>query len=172
MATTFTLIGSTTIGSGGVASTTFSSIPSTFRDLCLLSSARITITGRSDGALTMNSVTTNNYRYLFVEGYSTNTVYTSNSNATSQQPILINQNDHTANYFSTSQIYICNYNSTSGKAINYSQCDPNNSTSQFYIQTGTSQMTASAGINSLTITGNGGNIAQYSSFHLYGISYT
>lgn len=171
MATTFTLIGSTTIGSGGVASTTFSSIPSTFKDLMLLSSARHTVTGRSDGALTMNSVSTG-YRYLFLEGYATNTTYTSNSNSTAQNQLLIVQTDHTANYFSASQIYICNYNSTGVKALNYSQGDPNNSTSQFYIQTGTGAMTDSAAITSLTITGLGGNIGQYSSFHLYGISYT
>ena len=119
----------------------------------------------------MNSVTSG-YRYLFVEGYATNTVYTSYSNSTSQQDILLVPNSNTANYFSASQIYISNYNSTGVKPSLYFQCDPSNSTLTFYIQIGTAAMTAAEAITSLTITGNSGNIAQYSSFHLYGISYT
>lgn len=171
MATTFNLISSTEIGSGGVSSLTFSSIPSTYNDLMLFSSSRLSVSGRTDGVLTMNSVTSG-YRYQFMEGYATNSLYSSRSNSTNGQPILINQSDHTANYFSPSQIYIRDYKSTGLKPVNYYQGDPNNSASQFYIQSGTSIFPSGAGISSLTITANSGSIVQYSTFHLYGISYT
>jgi hypothetical protein len=171
MPTTFTLIGSTTIGSGGVTTLTFSSIPTTYNDLMLYSNARVSQSGRTDGQAIMNSVTSG-YRFFFVEGYATNTVYTSVSNGTSQQDILMNQSDHTTNYFSTSQIYISNYKSTGIKPTSSYQCSPSNSSANFYIQTATSVFPSGAAINSLTISPKGGSIVQFSSFHLYGISYT
>jgi hypothetical protein len=171
MPTTYTLIASTDIGAGGVSTFTFSSIPQTYKDLQLFSSARVTVSGRTDGQFIFNSVTSG-YSYTFAEGYSTNTVYVSNSNATSQVDVLMNQSDNTANYFGTSQYYISNYTSTNQKPHISRQCDPSNSSSTFYIQTGAGQMAGTQAVTSLTISAKGGNIAQYSKFHLYGISYT
>jgi hypothetical protein len=172
MATTFTLISSTTVGSGGASTVTLSSIPQTYNDLVLYSNSRLASGGaRYDGTMTMNSVTTN-YRFTYGEGYATNSIYTSGANTAAGQEILVNQSNHTANYFSASQFYIANYTSTALKPSLYLQCDPSDSASQFYIQTGTGLFPSGAAISSLTITPNIGNIAQYSSFHLYGISYT
>jgi hypothetical protein len=171
MASTFTLISSTTVGSGGVSTVTFSSIPSTYNDLMLYSSSRLTVSSRYDGLLRMNSVTSG-YRYVFGEGYATDSIYTSSSNAYGGQDILMNPSNHTANYFSGSEIYISNYNSTGVKPTSYYQCDPSDSAATFYIQTGTGTFPSGAAISSLTIAPNAGSIAQHSSFHLYGISYT
>ncbi len=172
MPTTYQLIASTEIGAGGVASFNFNSIPQTYRDIQLFSSARVTATSRTDGKFIFNSVTSA-YQYIFYEGYATNILYTSQSNGTAQVAVLMNQSDATANYFSTSIQYISNYTNTGYKQHIFRQCDPFNSASDFYIQAGAGQMTGgSAGITSLTISANVGNIAQYSKFHLYGISYT
>jgi hypothetical protein len=112
------------------------------------------------------------YRYILAEGYSTNILYTSYSNAAGQLDVLSNQSDATANYFSASQMYIANYTSTAQKPTSFYQCDPRNSSTTFYIQTGTGVFPSGAAISSLTITPNAGTIVEYSSFHLYGISYT
>jgi len=40
MANTYTLIASSTVGSGGAATVSFSSITATYTDLCLLASVR------------------------------------------------------------------------------------------------------------------------------------
>jgi hypothetical protein len=171
MATTFNLISSTTIGSGGVSSVTFSSIPSTYTDLVLYSNSRLSVSSRYDSSIRMNGLSSG-YRYIFAEGYATNILYTSSSNNAGQLELFSNQSDHTANYFSASQMYICGYNNTGAKPTSYYQCDPNNSSTNFYIQTGTSIFPSGAAMTSLTITPGSGNIVQHSSFHLYGISYT
>lgn len=172
MPTTYTRIASQEVGAGGAASVIFSSIPQTFNDLMLLGSARGTNSGRTDAKAIVNN-TTGGYTYNFMEGYATNQVYSSNSNSTNGIDVIMPDSSHTANYFSTSQHYISNYKSTGYKQGIARQCSPSNSTLTFYIQALAFQITsAAAPVTSLTVTANVGLIAQFSKFHLYGISYT
>jgi hypothetical protein len=170
MPTTFTLIASTEIGSGGVSSVTFSSIPTTYNDLMLFGNARQTTSGRNVGYIRMNG--TGTYRYLFAEGYATNQLYTSFANTGTELYVGVNASDLTANYFSNFQMYICNYKSTAIKPTSFYTAENNNSASTFYIQTATGQFPSGSDMNSLTIFPGAGSISQYSNFHLYGISYT
>jgi len=55
MATTYTLISSVTVGSGGAATMTFSSIPQTYTDLLVRVSARNTSTSGSGLNMRFNS---------------------------------------------------------------------------------------------------------------------
>ena len=72
MPNTYIKIASITVGSGGASSVSFTSIPSTYTDLCLLSSAR---TNRSDVSdpikLNLNGDTGSNYPYKYLLGNST-----------------------------------------------------------------------------------------------------
>jgi hypothetical protein len=171
MANTYVLIASTTLSSD-TASMTISSIPSTYKDLVLYSSSRLSVTSRYDSGLRMNGISANQYLYTFIEGYATSLLYTSNSNGTNQLQMLSNASNNTANYFSTNRYYIADYNTTGYKPSNNRGCQTNNSASTFYIQAGANRLDTAAGINSLTITANSGNIVANSTFHLYGVSYT
>jgi hypothetical protein len=171
MATTYNLISSTTL-SVDAASVTISSIPSIYKDLVLYSSSRLSVSGRYDSGLRYNGVSTSTYLYQFVEGYATNLVYASSSNGTSQLQMLSTPSDFVANYFSTNRYYIADYNTTGIKPSNNRSCDPNSSTSTFYIQSGANRFDTASGITSITIAANAGNLVANSTLHLYGVNYT
>lgn len=173
MASTFVLINSTTVASSGISTITFSSIPNTYKDLVIFASCRNSLSSRFDANLTFNSVTSS-YRQLYAEGYSTNVTYSSFANAAANyQPIYSNESGMTANYFACQQVYICNYNSTANKPILSYGADTNDSTSTFYIGVATGAFVGAAVTSlSLKVNTGGGDFAQQSTFHLYGISYS
>jgi len=72
MANTYQAIATVTVGSGGAANITFSSIPQTYTDLCLFISARSEVAGNfSDEVIKLNN-TTSSYtnRYIYGNGSS------------------------------------------------------------------------------------------------------
>jgi hypothetical protein len=165
---TYIKIASSTVGSGGAASVTFSSIPATFTDLVLKASERNTSTGTVNGKLTFNGTTT---------GYSERLLYVSGSTASSANQstssfawaTVMYGSDATANSFSSSDIYIPNYRTANNKTISTeSAAEQNTTTANIWFDVGAWANTAA--ITSLTMTASSGNYAQYSTFTLYGIS--
>jgi hypothetical protein len=169
MALTYTLIASNTVGSS-VASVTFSSIPSTYTDLVLKISARL-----SGGAVTQSgsiyfntAAADSAWRNLFGNG---STVGASSSNA--QNEIYAGEwpaASAVANTFSNTEIYIPNYTGSQQKSVSVDSTAEDNSTTAIVNLIG-GLSTKTAAITSITLGpyGGGQNIVQYSTFYLYGI---
>ena len=165
---TFTQIGSAQVaGVLGTASFDFTSIPSTYTDLCVKLSLRSTRVSTWDNSqLKINNSAANmSNRYLVGNG----------SSATSGTLSVFYIGDipasvATASAFANQEIYLPNYAGAANKSGSVdSAADVNSPTAYLYLTTNLwSQTTA---INQLTIvSGNGDNFAQYSSAYLYGVS--
>lgn len=161
MANTFELISKTTVGAGGAASVTFSSIPATFTDLVISYSTRAASTGTTWINLTFNTGGTYTKQYLFGTGSVVNAgsgVFATNNNAS-----------YTANVFANGEIYIPNYLSSNAKSIIATSVNENNAT-QNETAMGSQLWSGTAAITSITFaTDTGTNLAQYSTVRLYGI---
>jgi hypothetical protein len=163
---TYTLISSSTGGSGGAANITFSSIPATYTDLCVKISARGTSSFASNGhfyAITLNNLTSNRTQ-RFLQGDGSGTASGSSSSFTS----YMDPSDYTASTFANNEMYIPNYAGSTNKSMSLDVVTENNATtsfSAFYAQL----WSDTADINQVTLTPNAGNFAQYSTATLYGI---
>ena len=160
---TFTKIETITVGSGGVASVTFSSIPATYTDLVIMASAR-SDSSVMDFQLRFNGSSANlTDRWLYGDGSSTASI----NNASLY--IEGNRGTWTANTFSNTQIYVPNYTSANYKSVSIETVTENNAaTANAFMIAGLWSNTAA--ITSATILPASGNIVQYSTFYLYGIS--
>jgi hypothetical protein len=172
MATSTTLISSVTVGAGGAASMSFSSIPSTYTDLVMV------VSGRSAGAFTRRTIN------LTINGSSTTTDYAdkyllgSGSAASSGQDTSGSQGyltvwdapaaSATANVFSNCSIYIPNYASTSTyKSVSVDGVGEDNATAAYAgLTAGIYQQNTA--ITSIAVATQG-NFVQYSTAYLYGI---
>jgi hypothetical protein len=161
MATTYTLINSTTVGSGGAASITFSSIPSTYTDLLVKLSVRSDTTGYTNYYLKLNS--TNPTQMALV-----GTGSSASSNTTNYQ--YANAGGTTANTFTNTEFYIPNYTSSNAKSVSTDETVENNATAaRDELYAGLYSSVTSA-VTSITITDIYGSWVQYSTAYLYGIS--
>jgi hypothetical protein len=167
MANTYTLIASSTVGSGGAATIDFTSIPQTYTDLLLSLSIRTNRAGAvgSYFYLSFNGNTSNfSSRFLGGDGSSA-------SSGTQAQLGGIEANaGATASTFASNQIYIPNYTSSNFKSFSTEGVVENNATTGFdYLIAGLWSNTSA--ITSITITPeNVGSYVQYSTAYLYGIS--
>ena len=166
MAATYSLISSTTIGSGGAANIEFTSIPATYTDLVLKISTRQSVNDASSGYyydVTFNGTSSNRTgRYLQGSG----------STAVSGTYTLWGasvSSDFTSNTFSNGELYIPNYASANNKPALLSSVQENNATlSRVILSAGLWSDTSV--ITSIKLTPAGGNFAQYTTAYLYGIS--
>ena len=169
---TMTLIGSSTVGSGGAPSVTFSSIPQTgYTDL------KIVVSARSDAAANSNGVGL----YLKFNGSATSyawrrlannsgTVFSDNNGADTAMLVgAQNAANDTSSTFTSTDIYIPNYTSTSFNSVSSDSTAENNGTtiSGFMVAGIWSNTSA---ISSVVFNASSGNFAQYSTFYLYGIN--
>lgn len=165
MATTYQLIASATVGSGGASSIDFTSIPSTYTDLVLKISARTTRATYTDAiSLSLNGVSTNQTsRYLASNGASVTT-----GDLTSFRTLAIAATA-TANTFGNSEYYINNYAGSNYKvALSDGVTEDNSATSDIWLVA--NRWSATAAINQITITNlNSATFVQYSTAYLYGI---
>jgi len=165
MATTYQLISSVTVGSGGAASMSFTSISATYTDLLLVWSGRTNKSDISDNAdISFNGSTANfSGRYLEANGSTT-------GSGTYGRFIGVDvAANATANTFSNNMVYISNYAGSNYKPFSADSAQENNQTAaQITLNAGLwSQGTA---ITSVTITPSVGSFVQYSTAYLYGIS--
>jgi hypothetical protein len=167
MATTYTLISSTTL-TGTQATVTFSSIPSTYTDLV------IRLSSRSDGGqasyrVTLNSDSGTNYSDTFIYGDGSAPASGRDSNRTYGWAYgAQNPGTFTTNTFSNSEIYIPNYTVSSNKVFLSDARNENNDSTAYIWQTA-NLWRNTATISSIVLTPNSGNILAESSFYLYGI---
>lgn len=166
MPNTFTLIASSTVGAGGATDIDFTSIPSTYTDLCLKFSFRDGTTAGTQSScyLKFNNLTTNrSTRWLFGNG----SVAGSGNNASSMYLLNIPGNTATASTFSNGELYIPNYAGSQNKSSSADLVPEQNGTST-YMTLAANLWSDSAAINRITITSDG-NFAQHSTAYLYGI---
>jgi hypothetical protein len=172
MPNTYTLIASNTVGSGGVASVTFSSIPATYTDLLIRASAR----GEYAGAITDFGIAFNGGNMISDTQYTLITLYTNATTPTSFTRAAFGYNHlfyipgstATANTFANGDIYIPNYTSSTNKTTSTDGVMENNVTNNYNALTAGLRSNTAA-ITSITLSAYL-DLAEYSTFTLYGIS--
>jgi hypothetical protein len=166
MATTYELIDSATVGSGGAASIDLTSIPSTYTDLVLKLSAR---QGSENAFEFIFNGSTSGYTTKRLQGDgSAASSNTASNTSTAIRVIGVNSGGSTANTFSNTEIYIPNYASANYKSISIDGVNEFNQT-ETYMNLGAGLWSNTAAINQITITPMAGSFVEYSSFYLYGI---
>jgi hypothetical protein len=165
MALTYVALANTTVGSGGAANITFSSIPSTYTDLCILLSYRAAVSGPTDGRISFNGSTAN-FSWISILGTGSSAVSANNTinNALGQ----VQGTAATASTFSSTQIYVPNYASSNNKSFSVNYVSENNATLA-YAGMVAGLWSNTAAITSIAISLDSGNIVQHSTATLYGI---
>ena len=163
MANTYTLISSVTVGSGGAADITFSSIPSTYTDLAIFVSSRGASGGIQGLRINFNGVATNlSERQLEGDGASATSAST-----TSGYTGYSDASTYTANTFANNFIYIPNYAGSTNKSWSADAVTENNATTSYAGFTA-GLWSNTAAISSIKLV-HSASFAQYSSAYLYGI---
>lgn len=164
------LIASNTLSSSA-ASVTFSSIPSTYTDLVLRISARVTGAGLAYDSLNLfpNGVSSNGSR-TDIYGNGATAASSRGSNFTVR--FALPDSSYTSNTFANIEFYLPDYNSTSAKPFSGFATNENNSTTAYITSTALLNRNTTA-ITSLTLepvfVGSGSNFVAGSSFFLYGL---
>ena len=169
MATTYSLISSVTVGSGGAATMSFTSIPATYTDLLVKLSLRCEsgASGADTVVVTINGSTNN-----FTQRYLINNAGSVSSDSNVPRAVaVINRNGSTASTFSNCEIYIPNYAGSNNKSISVDATTEQNGTTGYFQYLSGNLWSDSAAITSLSFADEGGHtIGQYSTAYLYGIS--
>ena len=171
MPNTYNLIASNTVGSGGVATVTFSSIPATYTDLLIKISARDSISStRTVAAVTFNSSTAN-YSSKVVYGVNGDFEGSESGGSTSTGWTYVTGDTATASTFSNTELYIPNYTTSNNKSVSNDATAETNSTSAGVVALAGSLWSDSSAITSITFTASSSaTFMQHSTFYLYGIS--
>ena len=166
MANTFELIASSTVGAGGASSIDFTSIPSTYTDLVLKLSARVSTGGANNDDTTLkfnNSSASFSGRFLAGTGSST-----ASSTWGTGWGGYANGSGSTASTFANSEMYIPNYAGSTNKSFSIDAVTENNAT-QSYTNLTAELWSNTTAINQITITAGSGVFVQYSTAYLYGV---
>lgn len=159
------LIQAVTVGAGGAASISFTSIPATYTDFLVKGSVR---TNRSDGSdwvsITLSSGGT----------YTQKTIVGNGSSAVSDSSVpsgmATDGNTATSNTFGSFELYLPNYAGSNAKSYSLDSVSENNATTA-YAQLFAGLGSGTSAVNSITFTPQyGTGFVQYSTAYLYGIS--
>jgi hypothetical protein len=171
MPNTFTLIASSTVGSGGAANIDFTSIPSTYTDVCLVLSGRSDTTDadqRKGVTLKFNGSTSSySFRNLYGVGSSAGS-----GNGSAQANLFTGTmpaSNATASTFSNTSIYVPNYAGSAQKSVSIDSATENNSSTYWFDTLVAGLWTGTAAITQITLTPDAGNFVQYSTAYLYGV---
>jgi hypothetical protein len=163
MANTYTFINKAIL-SATATSVTFSSIPSTYTDLKLLSSARTDKNATQNNPLISFNGSSSNFSYRFLSGSGVSAT----SSSGSSNPINdVNAANSTANTFTNFDIYIPNYASANYKSFSIDSAQETNATGA-YAELWAMLWSNTASITSITLNSDA-NWVSGSSFYLYGI---
>ena len=168
MANTYTLIASSTVGSGGAATIDFTSIPNTYTDLLLKVSARDDRSFTADNGQIRFNNDTNNANYtakrLFTES---GVIYTDSS---AENTWFMSAGTATSNTFGSAEFYIPNYTGSSNKSVSIESVSESNGTSGVYMNINAYLWSNTSVINRITLYPSIDDFVQYSTAYLYGIS--
>jgi len=167
MANTMTLISSVTVGSGGAANITFSSIPATYTDLIVKICVRSARSGASADSIlfSLNGSNSGTDRILYGNGSAAGSATDASQMYSGTSPA----STATASTFGNVEIYIPNYAGSTNKSYSVDSVDENNAT---FAQ---AQMLAGFWSNTSAITsiklepGSLTTFVQFSTAYLYGV---
>ncbi len=165
MPNTFELIASSTVGAGGTANITFSSIPSTFTDLIIKLSARSSDSATSAGVVMQFNGSSSSLSYRLLEGDgSTAASY----NGTTGRVGVTDAATSTASTFGSLEVYIPNYAGSTNKSSSTDSVQETNATTA-YADLSANLWSNTAAITSIALTLQAGSFVQYSTAYLYGV---
>jgi hypothetical protein len=166
VATDYESISTVTVGSGGAATVTFSSIPSTYSHLQLRGFLQPASSGTKYIKGTFNSDTGTNYSWHELGGNGSVTL--TGAGATQAFMVVADGFTNTNSAFGSVVADILDYADTNKyKTLRgLGGCD-NNGSGVLYLTS--SSWRSTSAVNSLSLALDAGNFAQYSSFALYGI---
>jgi len=165
MPNTFELIASSTVGSGGSTQVDFTSIASTWTDLCIKASVRNTNDNYGGFYMRLNSSSSGiTQRRLKGDG--------SSAASDTSTEISWGGSGFTANTFGNAEIYIPNYAGSTNKSVSIDAVSENNGTNA-RSNLGAWLWSNTAAITSISFgtfdLGFPDKFAQYSTFYLYGV---
>jgi hypothetical protein len=168
---TFTQIGTAVVvGSGGQSSIAFTSIPSTFTDLCVKLSVRDSSSStRVIATFTFNG-STSGYTSKVLYGVNGTVTGSENGGTTFMDWSYITANTATSSTFSNTEIYIPNYASSNNKSVSIDFSAETNSASAGIVGFAAGLWSNSAAITSITFASPSSNFLQHSTAYLYGVS--
>lgn len=164
MPNTYTLISSTTVGSGGAANITFSAIPSTYTDILIKWSTRSNRSAVTDPMRIGFNGSTSSFTNKYLNGNGSTTISGSGARYLGEAT----GNTATASTFANGEIYIPNYAVSSNKSGSSDNVSENNATEAVATLSAT-LWSNSAAITSVEISLDNGSFMQYSTARLYGI---
>jgi hypothetical protein len=154
-----TLIASSTVGSGGAASITFSSIPAGYTDLTLVLSARATSTTATI-TIALNGSSAS-FIGLNIQGNGATGSFATGTTLIGRPSISTD----TANTFGNLRIFMPNYSGSTNKAFSVDLVTENNATTAFAQLFG-HQWSNTAAINQVSLSL--ANFAEFTTAYLYG----
>jgi hypothetical protein len=166
MPNTFTKIASVTVGAGGAASMSFTSIPATYTDLCIKLSGRSARAYIADNLFITFNSSGGTYSMKALMGNGTSP--TAASYAVKYASFAIDGATATASTFSNQEIYIPNYAGSIAKSYSADSVSENNATdAQSDLVAGS--WTGTAAITSIGLQPEVSTWVQYTTATLYGI---
>jgi hypothetical protein len=169
MPVTYKKIASVTVGSGGAASMSFSAIPASYDDLVMKLSAREETTNNFEFQLEVNGSTSNIYSWRFIQGNGASAISDSRTAQTNGNAFVLSSSNSTASTFGNAEIYIPNYAGSTNKSVSVDSVGENNGTTA-YARLVAFLFSSTSAITSLTIKLTTGDLNEFSSATLYGIS--
>jgi len=167
MPNTFELIASSTVGAGGAATISFTSIANTWTDLVIKYSLRSDSAGDDYLGVkySFNSSTASfTYRHVYGTGSATGSGSGSTNNPSGYMQAALT----TSNTFANGETYIPNYAGSTNKSFSTDSVVENNATLGFDdLLAGL--WSNSAAITSITLTPASGSFVQHSTAYLYGV---
>ena len=165
MANTYTLIASSTAGSGGVANIEFTSIPANYTDLQILCSLDSSIAAGADDIYIQFNGSTSNFSWKNALGTGSSAI---SQNGVNNQAGSIPAANVTANVFGNASLYIPNYAGSNYKSISSDSVVENNGTTGYQALYAT-LWSNTAAITSIKLLPSSGTFLEYSTAYLYGI---
>ena len=171
------LIEAKTVGSGGIASITFSAIPQTYTDIKILASSRDNRAGQPNDDISIqvgyNGTINTGSIYTYYRGYGTGSgVGSDNNSGTALNVGFSTGSTATASVFGNNSIYFGNYTSSNNKTVSCDGVSENNdSTSWQVLNAGL--IATSNPITDIKLFGADASLlSEHTTFYLYGISST
>jgi hypothetical protein len=170
MANTYVAIATTTVGSGGTANITFSSIPATYTDLAILVSLRSNNSAVFDNVKITFNNNTSSYNYRSLNGNGSAASSDSFTSDPADKIIgIINGDTSTASTFGSLYVYIPNYAGSTNKSLAIDSVSENNATTA-YARIAANLWSNTAAITSIKLEPYAGtSFNQHSTATLYGI---
>jgi hypothetical protein len=162
---TYTLINSVTVGSGGAADIEFTSIPATYTDLLVFVSARGSTAGAIENIKVQFNGATTQFTDRTLQGNGASASSDTDTNIRVKMPAAT----ATASTFGNAYFYVPNYAGSTNKSVSVDSVSENNATTaSALLNAGLWSNTAA--ITSVKIAADSGNLVEYTTAYLYGIS--